>query len=73
MLVWLVVLNGGNENDLQCKILSKVPCHSYSNETLIMKKNLFTNFHYHLTPHLPMVMHCKEFYKINEMLKVRQA
>ena len=70
----LMVLNCGNENDLQCKISSKVPCHFYGNETLITKKVfLFTNFYYHLIPHLPMVMHWKEIYKENEMIEVRQA
>ena len=33
--VWLVVLNGGNENDLQCKISTEVLCHSHGGETLI--------------------------------------
>ena len=54
-LVWLVVLNGGNGNDLWCKISSKVPYHYHGNETLIKKVFLFTNFHYHLIRPLLMV------------------
>ena len=26
---------------------------------------LFTNFHYHLIPYLPIVMHCNEIYEEN--------
>ena len=49
-------------------IKSSVPCHSNGDETLITKKFiLFTNFHYHLIPFLPMVMHWNEFYKENEI------
>ena len=33
--VWLVVLIGGNGNDLYCKISSKIPYYSHGDETLI--------------------------------------
>ena len=36
--VWLVVLSGGNGNDLRYKISSKVSCHSHGDETFIIQK-----------------------------------
>ena len=39
--VWLVVLNGGNKNNLYYKISSKAPYHSHGNEILITKKFLY--------------------------------
>ena len=68
-----MVLNDGNKNDLYCKISSKVPCHSYNNETLIKKNFLFTNFQNHPIPHLSMIMHCNKFYEENKIIKVEQA
>ena len=65
-----MVLNGHNENDLSCKISSKILCYSHSNETLVIKK-------FPLSPHLisviPMVIHLNEFYEENEMIVIRQA
>ena len=66
--VCLVVLNGGNENDLYSKISSKISC-----QTLVTKVFFFTNFHYHLILPLPMIMRWNEIYKQNEMIEVTQA
>ena len=40
---------------------------------LSQKSFLFTNFHYHLIPPLPMVMHWNGFYEENEMIGVAQV
>ena len=68
--VWFAVLNGGNENDLQCKFSSNVPYHSHGNKTLIKKKFFIYKFS---LPPLPMVIHWNEFYEENEMIEVGQA
>ena len=47
-----------------------VTCHSYDNETLIIKKFLFTNFHCQLILPFKTVMHWNEFYKENKMIDV---
>ena len=38
-----------------------------------LKIFLFTNFHYHLIPPLPMIKHWNEFYEENEMIEVGQT
>ena len=69
-----MVLNGGKENEIYYKISSKVPCDSHGDETLIKKSFFFfTNFHYHLIPPLPMVVHWNGFYEKNKMIEVGQA
>ena len=70
--VWLVVYNG-NRNDIQCKILLKVPYHSYGNETLITKKIFIYKFPLPSNSTPPIVIHWNEFYEENEMLEVGQV
>lgn len=63
-------IDGNFKNDVQYKISSKALYYSHGNDTLIIKKYfVFTNFHYLLISHFPMIMHWIEFYKENKMIK----